>query len=441
MKARLVALNTLIKIKQEGAYSNNALKEALNEEISLQDKGLITELVYGTLTHLTWLVYQIQPFYQGRVKSWVELLLAMSLYQHQYLEKIPDYALIDEAVEIAKTKGGHFNARVVNAILRKVINEKPRDIDEQLDESEMLSIKYSHPEWLIKLWSSQYGIEKTRGILESNNQKVKMVVRTNLTLTTRADLIKALKVEGIEAKEGILSPSAIIIASGNPLTTNAFKKGHFYIQDEASMLSALALSPEKDAKVLDVCAAPGGKTFQLAEMVGDSGVVYAHDLHEHKIARIKENAKRLKMLNVNPSQLDALELETVYEEERFDYILVDAPCSALGTIRRHPEAKMTKKPSDLDTIITIQQDILNNVAKFLKPNGRMVYSTCTVNKKENEKQVVQFLRNNPNFKLDEEFSSRLPIQLRNQIENGMLQIFPQDFSTDGFFIASLVKKK
>lgn len=442
MEARQVAFHALLKVKTEGAYSNQALtKLFLEHDLSAKDKGLATEITYGTLTHYTALHFWLEPYFQGRVKEWVRILLAMTLYQIVYLKKIPDYAAIAEAVEIAKTRGGNFNANTVNAILRNITKAKAlRSFNDIEDPFKRLATQHSHPEWLLRLWVSQFGDADTQAMLKANNVAPEMVLRVNAVLTDRKTLMDELRKEGATCRAGSLSDGAIIVAAGNPLRSIAFKKGHFYVQDEASMLPALALKPAEGARVLDVCAAPGGKTFQLSEMVADGGVVYAHDIFDHKIARIKENMKRLKVDNVKASLCSALELEKLHEFESFDYILVDAPCSGLGILRRHPEAKMTKTPEDIDEIVQIQKDILAHAARFLKPGGRLVYSTCTVNRKENHRQVDAFLKNFPQFEKDADFEARMPKALENCFEDGMLQLMPHHFQTDGFFVASLVKK-
>jgi len=443
MVARRVAFEVLLNIKVDAAYSNNALSQAFTaHELSTQDKGLVTEIVYGTLTHYKLLHYWLKPYFQGRVKQWVQILLAMTLYQILYLEKIPNYAAINEAVGIGKGRGGEFNGKAVNAILRKVTAANGlRSVDEIEEISERLAIQYSHPTWLVRLWKSQFGQERTVAILRANNERAKLVLRTNETRVSRDVLISRLAREGVACLEGTLCPTAVLVTAGNALLTDSFKDGLFYVQDEASQLPAMALAPTKGARVLDVCAAPGGKTFHLAEMVGELGVVHAHDIYDHKIVRIKENAKRLGINNVETSRCSALDLDQLYAPASFDYILVDAPCSGLGTLRRHPEAKLTKRPADLDEIVQIQKEILGSSAKFLKPNGRLVYSTCTINRKENQRQIEEFLKAYEDFEQDSSFESRMPAILKDNFENGVLQLFPQDFATDGFFVATLVKKK
>lgn len=437
MTARQLAFEVLLNIKTNSAYSNNALTEAFSaHELSVQDKAFVTEIVYGTLTHYRLLQYWLEPYYQGRVKDWIKILLGLTLYQLNFLEKIPDYAAISEAVELAKNRGGEFNAKVVNSVLRKV---KTRAIVAD-DELEQLAIEYSHPTWLVRLWHAQFGIERTTAMMIANNERAPMMLRVNNFKTNRKILIGKLKDAGLTCETGQLSDSAILVKKGNPLTTKAFTSGLFYVQDEASQLPALALAPPKGARVLDVCAAPGGKTFHLAELVGDTGVVKAFDIYQHKIDRMRENANRLGITNVEMAVCSALDLHEIYEPISFDYILVDAPCSGLGILRRHPEAKLTKKPEDLDEIIEIQKAILDQTSQLLAPGGRLVYSTCTVNRKENHKQVEAFLKANEDFLLDEGFESRMPTELVGNFENGMLQLFPQDFNTDGFFIASLIRK-
>ena len=442
MNARKVAFEVLLNIKIDLAYSNNAIAVALaKHKLCPQDKALVTELVYGTLTHYNLLHYWLAPYFQGRVKKWVQILLAMTVYQIVYLEKIPTYAAINEAVEIAKGRGGDFNAKTINAILRKVTAPNGLRPTEEIKEvSEKLATEYSHPLWLVRLWMSQFGEERTLATLRANNERAKIVLRTNTTRTSRDALISSLARAGIACRKGKLCPMSVIVTDGNALLTEAFKDGLFYVQDEASMLPAMALAPSKRARVLDVCAAPGGKTFHLAEMVGELGVVYAHDIYDHKIARIKENAKRLGINNVEASICSAYDLHQLYQPASFDYILIDAPCSGLGILRRHPEVKLTKKPEDLDEIVQVQKEILSCASKFLKPSGRLVYSTCTINRKENQRQIEAFLASHEGFEQDIAFESRMPPLLKDNFENGMLQLFPQDFATDGFFIASLVKK-
>ena len=266
LTARQVAFEILLNIKTNSAYSNNALTEAFSaHELSVQDKAFATEIVYGTLTHYQLLKYWLEPYFQGRVKEWVRVLLAMSAYQHVYLNNIPNHAIVNGSVEIAKNRGGEFNAKVVNSVLRKVLDTELQSTDEIQDHFVRLATQYSHPEWLVRLWTAQFGEERTVAMMTTNNERAPMMLRVNLTKTSKDNLLKQLATEGLTAVSGQLSPSAVLVKKGNPLATNAFKNGLFYVQDEASQLPALALALQKGARVLDVCAAPGGKTFHLSE--------------------------------------------------------------------------------------------------------------------------------------------------------------------------------
>jgi len=433
MAARDLALDVLVSVIKDNAYSNLALDGALRgASLSAVDKGLATELVYGTLTHYRQLDFYADPCFKGRVKPWVRALVLMTLYQVVYLDKIPSHAAINEAVGIAKRRGGDFNGKLVNGILRSLM-KKP------FEEAPNIALETSHPDWLINLWVAQYGTERAEAMARANNERAQTVIRTNLKKATRDELQRLLEAEGIDSEQGTLSIAALVVKKGSVATLDAHASGMFYIQDEASQLVAKALAPSQGARVLDVCAAPGGKTLHIAEMIGVDGEVIAHDIHAHKIELLNENAKRLGVKNIRASVQDAMKLGSGYAKGSFDYILVDAPCSGLGVLRRHPEAKLFKKPENLDAIIQIQSQILAEVAPLLAPGGRLVYSTCTVNRKENDRQVKSFLAGHPDFELDVALSSRLPDCLEGNFEEGMLQLFPQDFGTDGFFIASLVR--
>jgi len=442
MIARQKALEVLLKIKQEKTYSSVAIDEALSaSEVSQKDKNLITEIVYGTLTNENLLEFWVEPFYQGRVKAWVRMLLLMTVYQMKFLDKIPDYAAIDDAVNIAKLRGGEFNANVVNVILRKLSKLKSnRALEEISDVIKRQEVEFTHQAWMIRLWNAQFGEKASLKMLKSNNMRPPLTLRTNVTLTTTDELMCKLAEDNVIVSRSNLLPDALVVNSGNIFASQAFVDGLFYVQDVASQIPAIALAPTENSVVLDVCAAPGGKTFQLASMVGALGKVYAHDLYAHKIERLNENKTRLQITNVEASVRDALKLDEIYEEETFDYILVDAPCSGLGILRRHPEAKLTKTPEELDSILYIQKNILESAAPLLKSGGRLVYSTCSVNLKENHKQVELFLKNHDDFEIDLEFKERMDEKLAGNFKSGMLQLLPQDFDTDGFFVAALIKK-
>lgn len=439
--ARELALQTLTDILIDGAYSNHALSEQIEKnELTVQDKNFMTELVYGTLQHEQLLNFYVTPFFNGKVKAWVRILIEMTLYQMLFLDSVPEHAAISEAVKIAKKRGGQFNGKLVNAILREMTRTPLPSLDTIKDEAERLAIETSHPLWLIKLWSKQFGWEKTIQMARANNERVNVTIRVNGVRGTREELKQKLESEGITCEYGNLSEDALVILKGNVIKTKAFEQGWFYVQDESSMLVARALKPKHHSKVLDTCSAPGGKTTHVAELMRQTGTVYAHDVYEHKIKLIEDNVKRLGLTNVVATLQDATTLNERYEADSFDAVLVDAPCSGLGILRRHPEVKITKKPSDLDEIMMIQKKILNTVAPLVKVGGTLVYSTCTVNRKENDKMVEQFVAQHPEYELDLTLVNRLPEALREQTKNGMVQLFPGDYQTDGFFIACLKRQ-
>ena len=439
--ARELALQTLTDILIDGAYSNHALSEQIEKnELTVQDKNFMTELVYGTLQHEQLLNFYVTPFFNGKVKAWVRILIQMTLYQMLFLDSVPEHAAISEAVKIAKKRGGQLNGKLVNAILREMTRTPLPSLDTIKDEAERLAVETSHPLWLIKLWSKQFGWEKTIQMARANNERVNVTIRVNGVRGTREELKQKLESEGITCEYGNLSQDALVILKGNVIKTKAFEQGWFYVQDESSMLVARALKPKHHSKVLDTCSAPGGKTTHVAELMRQTGTVYAHDVYEHKIKLIEDNVKRLGLTNVVATLQDATTLNERYESDSFDAVLVDAPCSGLGILRRHPEVKITKQPSDLDEIMMIQKKILNTVAPLVKVGGTLVYSTCTVNRKENDKMVEQFLAQHPEYELDPTLVNRLPEVLHEQTKNGMVQLFPGDYQTDGFFIACLKRQ-
>ena len=262
--ARELALQTLIEIINEGAYSNRALNEQIEKnKLTEQDKNFMTELVYGTLQHYQLLEFYSLPYFKGRIKGWVKILIAMTLYQILYLDSVPEHAAISEAVNVARKRGGEYNGKLVNAILREIRRHPWRDIQDISNEQERLAIQTSHPLWLIRLWWKQFGEQKTKTMVAANNERVFMTLRVNSLKGTRDQLMKQLEVEGVQCKKGNLSEDALVVVKGNAVKTKAFEEGWFYIQDEASMLVALALNPQPNTKILDACSAEEVKRLIL----------------------------------------------------------------------------------------------------------------------------------------------------------------------------------
>lgn len=437
---RDAALSILMEINNNQAYSNLLLHRTIEKYgIEAKDRGLLTELTYGTLQHRLALDYYLEPFVRGKLDGWVRELLRLSLYQIVYLTKIPPHAVVHEAVEIAKRRGHKRIAPTVNGILRSVLRKGVRSIEEIEDNVTRISIETSHPEWLIARWIELYGEEEATVMAHENNNPPLMTLRVNTVKATIDEAIASLETEDIEVTKGKVIEECIVAGRGNPSNTAAYKQGLVTIQDESSMLPVTALDVKPGMKVLDMCAAPGGKTTHIAEKMNDEGEVYAHDIHQHKLALIEANAKRLGLSSITTKSGDSRNLVELYGKGSFDRILVDAPCSGLGVIRRKPEIKYVKTEADFEGLVKIQSELLDVATELIKPDGVIVYSTCTVEFAENQGVVTSFLERHSDMEL-----ISLPQLAENevlQIENNMLQVLPQHFGSDGFFVAALQKKR
>ncbi len=437
---RDAALTILLAVDKNQAYSNLLLHQTIEKyKLTPKDRGLLTELTYGTLQHKLTLDYYLEPFIRGKMDIWVRWLLRLSLYQMHYLTRIPAHAAVNEAVEIAKRRGHKGIASMVNGILRSILREGVRSTDQIPDEVERLAVATSHPLWLVQRWVETYGYEKTSDMLHENNVPPLQTVRVNTTKATPAEVLTTLEREGVKAQQSEYVPECLYITNSQAARTAAFKHGLITIQDESSMLPANVLNPQPGMRVLDMCAAPGGKTTHLAEKMNNTGQILALDLHPHKLDLVDENTARLGIDIVQTAPLDGRKAADYLQKESYDAILVDAPCSGLGVMRRKPDIKYTKREEDLASLQTIQLAILNNAVQLLKPGGRLVYSTCTVDRSENEGTVKAFLAEHPI--MEAVALENLPKHLDNQQQDGMLQVFPQDIGSDGFFVAAFVKKE
>lgn len=440
---RAAALDVIEKINKNQAYSNLLLNETINKhKLSRKDVGLLTEIVYGTIQRQKTLDFYLDDFISNRkkVQSWVISLLHLSLYQMVYLDRVPDRAVIHEAVEIAKKRGHKGISGMVNGVLRNVQRKGLKNFSSISDDIERIAIEKSHPQWLVKRWVDQFGLQETEAMCEENLQAPYVTARINTMKTTVDKAIRDLAGEGLEAVCGELSEDAIKVIEGQLIETDVYKRGEVTIQDESSMLVARALDIEEGQAVLDACAAPGGKTTHIAERLNGLGYVQSLDLHEHKIKLIKNQAERLELTNVEASALDSRKVSEKFNENTFDRILVDAPCTGFGVLRRKPDIKWAKKPEDIERITVVQRGILDSQAALVKPGGKLVYSTCTIEEAENQDMVDSFLKDHPEFSIDTSMKDRLPEALIPYIEEGQLQLLPHYFGTDGFYIACLVKE-
>ncbi|MFC4023202.1 16S rRNA (cytosine(967)-C(5))-methyltransferase RsmB [Oceanobacillus longus] len=441
---RNTILDMLLRIEKDSGFShlliNNEIK---SKRIHEKDEGLMTEIVYGTLQRKMTLDYYLDRFVKNNKKmdQWVRMLLRMSLYQMIYLDKVPDHAIIHEAVEIAKQRGHKGISSLVNGVLRSAQRSGVPDTAIIENPAKRLSVETSHPEWLVNRWISNYGYETAKAMCEANITRKLSSIRVQPMKITRENAIQLLTEQGFEVRKSAFSLQGIIVDKGNILNTALFRDGYVTIQDQSSMLVGEMLDAKPGMHILDGCSAPGGKVTHIAEKMQDEGMIHAYDLHSKKIKQVDDKAALLNLSIIDANPGDARELGKLHEKESFDRILIDAPCSGLGVIRGKPEIKYDKKEEDIQRLSEIQMDILENVAPLLKSNGLLIYSTCTVDVEENENVVKRFLANHLDFQVDEEFFETLPSDLKESpgiTENG-IQLFPQDYQTDGFFLTRLKK--
>ncbi|MFD2371160.1 16S rRNA (cytosine(967)-C(5))-methyltransferase RsmB [Brevibacillus sp. GCM10020057] len=442
--AREIALDVLNRVEEHKSYSNLELRNVLDRaELSAADSALVTELVYGTIQRRLTLDFVLSQFVGGKkVQTWVRNLLLISLYQIRFLDRIPERAAVHEAVEIAKRRGHQGIASMVNGVLRNVLRQP--DVWERLpkgDVAAQIAVTHSHPEWLVRQWLQQYGEEATRAICEANNRPPHTSIRVNPLKISKDELMAKLREEGSEVRPSALCEQGILLDGGHAAGTRLFKEGYYTLQDESSMLVASAVAPQPGMRVLDACAAPGGKTTHLAEVMGNRGEIIANDVHPHKRELIAASAKRLGITIIEPIVGDALDLP-----ERglgtFDRVLLDAPCTGFGVIRRKPDLKWNKSQADVRAISQLQYQLLVSLSGMVAPGGTLVYSTCTIEPKENEEVVRRFADKHPEFVLDATLQGDLPVAVRDKMDESgaFVQILPHHFESDGFFIARLRRK-
>ena len=393
MNCRKVAINILERIINEGAYSNIILSNELNNsDLSDKDKALVTEIVYGTLRRLKTIDTIIASFVKdiSIMDKKILNILRVAVYQMNYLDKVPSYAACNEAVEEAKEISDK-DSKLVNGILRNFVKKEGKfDIifRNKIDE---IAFDLSFEPWMVRMFIKQYGEHEALEILEGLNNTPKMTVRVNSIKGDYEEVYEELEEAGYNIEEGCICPEAISIKGGKGIENNqAFVDGKITVQDESAMLISPLLDLEEGMKVLDLCCAPGGKTTHIGELLNNTGEVLGFDLHENKLELVKENYERLGITNIKLAQMDATKLDAKLVSYA-DRVLLDVPCSGIGIIRKKPEIKWTKKRKDLKEIVEVQREILENAWEYLKTGGVMVYSTCTLNKEENEENIKWFL--------------------------------------------------
>lgn len=439
MNEREIAYQILYKIINEGAYSNLTLNKYLKKtDIEIHKKNFIRELVYGTLEnyyYLRWIIKKKSDVKYKKIEKEIQVVLLLSLYQFTKMNQIPEHAICNEAVKLTKKYAKRGSDKFVNAIMRSAIRdiEKIEADFEKLGKKDKLSIEFSYPFWIIEYLSEQLGMEKTVELVKHSNDKPEFSIRTNTLKISREKLKENISNQGFVVFETEYAKDGLIIE--NPagiFETDEFKNGFFTIQDESSMLVAQIMDAKKGELILDVCSAPGGKATHIAQMIEDEGMVVAQDLYSHKIKLIEENRDRLGIENLQAICKDIFEME---DKDTYDCVLADVPCSGLGIVRRKPELKWWKSEKELQGLISLQKRILEKASKQVKNGGTIIYSTCSVNPKENIEIVKKFLEENPNFELVS-FNKFCEI---TGSEKGYLEIYYDTLKMDGFFIAKMKK--
>ncbi|MFC4305857.1 16S rRNA (cytosine(967)-C(5))-methyltransferase RsmB [Cohnella boryungensis] len=449
--AREVAMSVLHNVETQGAYSGLELNQALQSAgLERPDAALATELVYGTIQRLNTIDYALQSRVKGwpnKIEPWVRALLRMSYYQLRWLTRVPAHAAVDEAVRIAKKRGHAGIGGLVNGVLRGLQREGfEAPLPASLSPAERLALTHSHPLWLVERWIAEFGESAAAQICAANNEPPHVSARVNELQSTREQVLAEMKAAGIEAAPSPLTREGIVaVKAGNLVHTDWYKQGKFTVQDESSMLVAAVADPKPGMVALDCCAAPGGKSTHLAERMRNEGKVIANDVHPHKEALIRQQAERLGLTCVQTMASDALELAGKLERGSCDLVLLDAPCSGLGVIRRKPEIKWNKTAEDIKSLSELQGRLLEQAGTLVKPGGTLVYSTCTIGTEENENRVRAFLERHPDFCLDPQWPDETLAPLREagslpESFSGMLQLLPNQFGSDGFFIARMRKQ-
>ena len=421
---RKTAFLTLMDVESKKSYSNIALNQQIKRNRP-DNPAFVRELTYGVLKNkilLDYIIDQFVPSGADRLKPQDLNVLRMGIYQLGYMDSVPEYAAVNESVNLAK-KFCKGRDAFINGVLRTYIRNKYTITlpDRGEDEVRYLSVKYSYEPWIIELWMREYEMNFVEQLLQAGNETPDTAIRLNWMKVMKKDLMEQLKNKGFDVWEGKLSPNALYIKGTQLLDSQMYKMGMFSVQDESSQLATIMLDPKHDDFVMDVCAAPGGKTMAIAERMNNTGTVLASDVYTRKVGIIDQEARRLGLKNVKTRTWDATKTDTMLVGKA-DKVIVDAPCTGLGVVRRKPEIKFKKWTSEMDSLPRKQLEILSASSRYVKMGGTLLYCTCTINPDENQKVVAEFLRKNRDF-----------------VKEEMVQLYPHIDGTDGFFICKMVR--
>lgn len=432
---RELVLETLLSVEKGESYSHKALSALLDkyQYLSKQERSFITRVTLGTLERRIELDYIIDWFSKVKVKKMkpvIRCILRMGVYQLKYMDSVPDSAVCNEAVKLAGKKGFGSLKGFVNGVLRSISRNLPEVSYPSEEEKpiEAVSIRCSIPQWILRQWREDYGWEKTKSMAESFLNQERTTIRVNTMMTDREKLIDDLKKQGIQAEKVVLrdypdfKQGLYIWEYDYFLKIKEFAQGQFYVQDVSSMLPVWFLNPKEGDFVVDVCAAPGGKSIHAAQLMQGLGVVEARDLTDYKVGLIEENIARARLKNVKAVKWDALILDESLVGKA-DGVIADLPCSGLGVLKKKPDIRYRMTREQQEELSRLQRQILSNACQYVKPGGTLLYSTCTVNKIENEDNTAWFLENHREFSLAKE-----------------RQIFPGESCGDGFYLAKMIRR-
>lgn len=447
LTGRHLARLVLDRYENEDTYLNLSLSKVLNQfnQADRKEKDFCSELVYGVSRHLLKIDFILGRLLSRPLNSLkipVKNILRIAIYQLLKLPEIPEHAVVNTAV--VEIKSGKYSglAGLVNGVLRNYLRKGKNIALPSLETEpvEYLSLEYSHPSWLVERWLSRFGLEITESILKTNNENPPLFARINQYLIDCERLKEELTTQGIHWLPGHFLEEAIVLKNlpCALVELSQFQEGKIFIQDESSMLVAHLLAPRFEETIIDLCAAPGGKSTHLAELTGDRSHIISIDDHPHKIELIKENISRLQLKSIEPILGDARKV-FVGDDRQVDAVLVDAPCSGTGVLRRRVDARYRRKPEDIKTLAQLQREILEQAARLVRPGGRLVYSTCTLEPEENQEQIKWFIENHSEFRI-EPYSRFLPRRLKaflGEPNEQWATILPIPGGGDGFFMCRL----
>lgn len=442
---REIVLEVLLEITEHGMYSHIVLRDVLNkyQYLEKKERSFITRVTEGTLEHMMEIDYILDQFSKVKVKKMkpvIRNIMRSAVYQMKYMDSVPVSAACNEAVKLAVRKGFGSLRGFVNGVLRNVA----RNLDQiayPTEPRQRLSIQYSMPEWILNLWLKAYDSDIVEQMLQAFQRETPLTIRCNLRMVTPKQLKEHLEAEGVTVKVHPYLEYAFHISGFDYLgDLESFQNGEFSVQDISSMLVSELAGPKEGDYVIDVCAAPGGKSLHMAEKLNGSGHVEARDLTEYKVGLIQENIERTGLSNVEAVQQDAL----IFDETsvgKADIVLADLPCSGLGVLAKKTDLKYKATKEGADSLAKLQREMLKNVQAYVKDEGNLVYSTCTINPAENMDNVHWFLNECPEFELIDIHGSLCEELQKDVKENGCIQLLPGVHQSDGFFLACMKKRK